>query len=173
VEVRTTRHERRIERWSGDCYAECVSDRCFLSSVVSLSDGTAIMSLNTRIDVDNPNFLSTGVDTVAIQVSHNSTQLNNTAVSSVKFDARTTNPLTFDTDFTPLGVDTFAGLFDELARTSGQLTLAYDFQLVTSENFRLRNIQVACTTVVQISVTDVPPTTQIMSTRCTHSEQTG
>lgn len=144
------------------------------SSPSLFSDGYADFCIRTTLDMDNSNFLSTGITTLAVDVLHNNTALGTSSVSNLKLSARHDNRVTLEHDLSnALTPDVFSGLFNELSTTAGQLTLTYVMRVVTSENFRLRNIHVDCETIMQIQPMTVPPTAQVMSTDCTHSEQTG
>lgn len=113
---------------------------------------------------------------MTIGVTHNLTTLGSTSKTKLKFDGRNDQTLTVAHDFTadaPLTPTVFEGLFDELSQSNGDLTLFYDLDIVTSESFRLRNIQISCTTLIQIVTIEVPPTATVLQSDCQHTEQTG
>lgn len=139
------------------------------------SDGSASFQIHTDVTVDNNNFMMTGIQSIAISVGHNGTTLGSPTVMDgpLKFRARQNNPLSMDHNFSPVSPLQFRDLFNELSQTSGELTLDYSIAIVTSENFRLRNIQVECQCKMQVDPTPVPPVAQILLTQCSHTERTG
>lgn len=138
------------------------------------SDGNANFAIHTTADISNSNFMMTGIESIAIVVSHNGTTLGSTGVEGpLKFYARQHNALSFGHNFSPVSAADFAQVFQELSTTQGELTLTYEIAIVTSENFRLRNIQVHCTCKMQIDPTPVPPRAAILNAQCTHTEKTG
>lgn len=139
------------------------------------SDGSASFQIHTDVSVNNGNFMMTGIQSIAISVSHNGTSLGAATVMDgpLKFRARQANPLSMDHNFSPVSPVQFQDLFNELSQTRGELTLDYSVAIVTSENFRLRNIQVECQCKMQVDPTPVPPVAQILLTQCSHTERTG
>ena len=156
------------------CLVACFLRVCFFSFSSFVSDGNANFAIHTSVDISNSNFMMTGIESIEVVVSHNGTSLGVAEVQGpLKFYARQTNRLSFGHDFSPVSPADFADVFDELSTTQGELTLVYDIAIVTSENFRLRNIQVHCTCKMQIDPTPVPPKAAILNAQCTHTEKTG
>jgi hypothetical protein len=138
------------------------------------SDGSAQLSLATRVGVSNANFVMTGIESVEVSVAHNGTNLGHADKhGEIKWPARTTSVLDLSHYFSPLSAHTFAPLFAEMQDSLGHLTLQYRATIITSENFRLRTLQVDCAARLLIDAIPVPPEARILSSDCSHTEQTG
>lgn len=140
------------------------------------SDGTAALALTTHVGVSNGNFLMTGIDSLSVSVAHRNTSLGLAAdMGALKWPSRRTSEVVVQHSFMPMDGPTFANLFEQLATpdNQGTLTLTYTAAISTSENFRLRNMQVHCTANLHIDPLPVPPQATILQQQCTHTEQTG
>ncbi len=145
------------------------------------SDGSASFAIETRVEISNSNFVLTGIESLDVSVSHNGTNIAtglDEEMTNIKWPPRANAQIMLMHDFSTLSADKFAGIFGELSRGGdeghgGTLTLQYKASIVTSENFRLRNLQVYCTARLLIDPIPVPPKATIQDSQCEHTEQTG